>query len=197
MSQYYVNGIVIQRKRDEKYQGIDSGINDDAWYLNYMYEKDNELVRDYDKYVDISEGSFEIIEACINDQFIKKYILFSKKIGVDIRLILCETILDSPLYDASNLELEFLGYDYAYPGGVYYSCIYNDIFDDRIKEFYGTKLNKNGLFDTEDELDAFIQKREYLKNIYKKGMFESGVFVKYRLYEINIENFLNNCCDDN
>lgn len=143
MSQYYVNGIVVQKKRDEIYQGIDSGINYDAWYLNYMYENDNELVSGYDKYVDISEGSFEIIEACINNQFIKKYIIYSKKINVDIRLILCETTLDFPRYNANNLKLEFLGYDYAYPGGIYYSAIYNDIFDDRIKELRGIKLNNS------------------------------------------------------
>ncbi len=196
MRQYYVNGIVVQRKRDEKYQGIDSGINGDAWYLNYRYEKDNELVSGYDKYVDISEGSFEIIEACTNNQFIKKYIICSKELNVDIRLVLCVTTLDFPLYNASNLELEFLGYDYAYPGGVYYSTIYNDIIDDRIKELRDIKLNKNGLFDSEEELEAFIQKREDLKKVYKKGMFESGVFVKYKLYEIDIESFLNNCCDD-
>ncbi|EOS41586.1 hypothetical protein C809_04244 [Lachnospiraceae bacterium MD335] len=196
MSRYYVNGIVVQRRRDEKYQGIDSGIDYDAWYLNYIYEKDNELVRGYYKYVDISEGSFEIIEACINNQFIKKYILRSNKLNVDIRLVLCVTTLSFPQYNASNLELEFLGYDYAYPGGIYYSAIYNDIIYDRIKEFHNIKLNKNGLFDSEEELDAFIQKREDLKKVYKKGMFESGVFVKYKLYEIDIESFLNNCCDD-
>lgn len=191
MSQYYINGIVIQRKRNEKYQGIDSGVNDDAWYLNYMYEKDNELVSGYYKYVDISEGSFDIIEACTDNQFIKKYVLFSKKLKVDIRLVLCETTLDFPRYNANNLKLEFLGYDYAYPGGIYYSAIYNDIFDDRIKEFCDMKLNKNGLFDTEEELDAFIEKREYLKSVYSEGMFESGIFVKYKLYEIDIESFLN------
>ena len=98
MSRYYVNGIVVQRRRDEKYQGIDSGIDYDAWYLNYIYEKDNELVRGYYKYVDISEGSFEIIEACINNQFIKKYILRSNKLNVDIRLVLCVTTLSFPQY---------------------------------------------------------------------------------------------------
>lgn len=196
MSQYYVNGIVVQKKNDEKYKGID-GWTGDAWYLNSMYEKDNELVRDYDKYVEISEGNWEIMDACIDNQYIRKYVLFSRKIGVDIRLILCETTCDFPLYNACNLELEFLGYDYAYPGGDCYSAIYYDICVDRIKEFHNIKLNKNELFDTEEEVDAFIQKREELKSVYDENTFEGGVFVKYKLYEINIESFLNNCCDDN
>lgn len=190
MSQYYVNGVVIQKKRKDKYKGID-GWTGDAWYLNYMYEMDNELVRDYDKYVEHSKRNFKIVDACTNNQYIKKYILFSKKIGIDIRLILCETTCDFPQYCASNLELEFLGYDYAYPGDDYYSAIYYDICTGRIKEFHDMKLNKNGLFDTEEEIDAFIQKREYLKDVYKEGTFESGIFVKYKLYEINIESFLN------
>ena len=38
MSQYFVNGIVVQKKKNEKYKGIDGWTND-AWYLNYMYEK--------------------------------------------------------------------------------------------------------------------------------------------------------------
>lgn len=191
MSRYYVNGIVVQKKKNQKYKGID-GWTGDAWYLNYMYEKkENELVRDYDEYVVFSDGNDGIIEACINNQYIKEYISFSRKIDVDIRLLLCETTYDFPQYDASKLELEFLGYDYAYPCDDYYSAIYDDIFDDRINEFRDIELNKNGLFDTEEELEAFIQKRDYLKSVYNKGMFESGTFVKYKLYEINIESFLN------
>lgn len=79
MSQYYVNGLVIQKKNNEKYKGID-GWTGGTWYFNSMYKKNNELVRDYDKYVEISEGSFEFMDVCINKQYLKKYVLFSNRI---------------------------------------------------------------------------------------------------------------------
>lgn len=49
-----------------------------------------------------------------------------------------------------NWPLNFKdGYDYAYQGGSYYSCVNNDIVSKRINEFKNIELNEFGLFDNE------------------------------------------------
>lgn len=188
MSKYYRNGVVIQKSSNERYKGIEG----DNWYLNDLLEPENELVKNYNKYVEISEGSDEILDVCINNEYIKKYILLSKKMGIDARILLCETTCCLPQYNADNFKFKFLGYDYAYTGGNYYSVILNDVVSERIEAFRDIKLNDNGLFNLEEELDLFIKKREELAKLDGNMLFESGGFEKYKLYEIEIDSFLTN-----
>ncbi|WBW98725.1 hypothetical protein [Oceanirhabdus sp. W0125-5] len=81
--------------------------------------------------------------------------------------------------------MEFLGYDYAYPGALYYSSIYHELsvvnelcIDNKLNGF---KLNKYGLFNTYDELLKFMEMRENLKVKYPYT-FELGDFVVYKVW---------------
>lgn len=188
MNKYYRNGVVVQKKSSDIYKGIEG----DNWYFNALLDPENELVKNYSKYVEISEGIDEILDVCINNEYIKEYILSSKKMGIDARILLCETMCHLPQYNADNFKLKFLGYDYAYTGGDYYSVILNDVVSQRIEAFRGIQLNENGLFNLEEELDMFIKKREEFVRLDRKLLFERGGFEKYKLYEIDIDSFLIN-----
>ena len=52
-----------------------------------------------------------------------------------------------------------MGYDYAYQGGSYYSCVNNDIVLKRINEFKIIELNEFGLFDNEKNSRVYRTKK--------------------------------------
>ncbi len=81
---------------------------------------------------------------------------------------------------------EFLGYDYAYSGGSYYSAVLNDIVSKRIEEFSNIRLNKNGLFESYEEISKFIEARNRIKNYISDMVIEDGDFIIYKLCEIKI-----------
>lgn len=80
-------------------------------------------------------------------------------------------------------NFKFIGYDYSHSGGDFYSVVYNDICTGRIEEFKKIKLNDYGLFSNISEVFDFINKREELKNIYPKYMFELGNFIVLKLWQ--------------
>ena len=83
-----------------------------------------------------------------------------------------------------------MGYDYAYQGGSYYSCVNNDIVLKRINEFKNIELNEFGLFIYQEEGDfhlLFFWKifREKWKN---PKLFKLEIF--YRLFKsISFKNY--------
>ena len=115
------------------------------------------------------------------------YIKESKKRNIKFRVLFCETTQKRPFFkEHKNLHLKFLGYDYAYPDGDYYSCLFHEINNKYIPEFCNIKLNKYGLFETEKEILSFINLRNNLKD---KSRLELGDFFIYKLSEVlNIEN---------
>lgn len=78
----------------------------------------------------------------------------------------------------------FLGYDYAYSGGSYYSCIANDVISGRIPEMKRYILNKFGLFNTIKEVNEFIVFRNKLMDKYEPLTFEEGDFIIYKIDEV-------------
>lgn len=56
--------------------------------------------------------------------------------------------------DLEGLECLELGFDYAYPGGSYYSCVFNDI--GRIPELKDMSLNEFGLLSSIEEVKKII-----------------------------------------
>ena len=95
-------------------------------------------------------------------------------------------ITNHPKVNCTYNNMTYLGYDYAYAGGSYYSAIYSDIYCRKIEGLSGIQLNKNGLLDSELEMNIFINKRnDLIKNSNNVNTFEIGDFIKYKLYQIN------------
>jgi hypothetical protein len=162
-------------------------VDGDNWYLNYC--SDNPYFEEYyDKNIDKAWINSDYVDCCIDEEYIKKYIQESLKIGIEFRVLLCSTCKNSPQIEKIGIENQShtLGFDYAYSGGSYYSCVLNDIISKRIKEFGQIKLNENGLFNTYKEAEEFSLFRNHLKSIYKDYNFEEGDFVIYKIIEMHI-----------
>lgn len=179
--QFYQNGIVVQRINHENmYKGIEG----DNWYLNYLgNSKEFDLY--YDNEIEKAWINSEYVDCCSEMSYIEKYVLESKKKNIEFRILLCETTKSKPQIVINKpFKIYFIGYDYAYAGGSYYSCVNNDIVSDRIPELKEIRLNKNGLFNEVDEIQKFIKQRELLKKKYPRGTFETGEFIIYKISEI-------------
>ncbi len=176
----YCNGIIVRRQSDGKYRGLDSCGADENWYLSTepdfepFYEENIERT-----YYDMPQGSW--VAACTDMEYIRKYIAESQKRGIPYRLILCETDIPQPQFDAAGLEKTFLGYDYAYTGGDYYSAVYQEV----PYVFAHLALNENGLFETEDEMKAYLAEREEFIKTHPPLTLEVGDFTVYKLWELN------------
>lgn len=180
---YIRNGFIIQRKPDAcGYKGVEN----DNWYLNYM-DDSGYFEKYFDEHIFCSWNNNEFVDCCNDIDFIYKYINESVKRNISYRVILCETKRQYPcLPDDLHLETEFLGYDYAYTGGSYYSCLNNDEYLEQILQNCKVKLNENGLCDTGKDLMNYVKARsEFIKNnpdIY----LEAGEYIEYRLSVVKI-----------
>lgn len=174
------NGYIVQRKNKNKYQGVEG----DNWYLNYE-GRANYYQSYYNEMIDLSWKDNKRVDCCADFDYVIKYGQESKELNIEYRVILCETEKSYPIVKPEYPTL-FLGYDYAYTGGSYYSCVYNDLYERRVTEFEMMQLNKNGLFDTEEDIKKFINKRNDLKQKYNESRFEKGDFIIYRLSEVMI-----------
>lgn len=183
----YRNGIIIQSIKENGYRGVDgSGFSVNSavnWYLN-NYEDCVEFEEYYDEFINktyyiTEEKSF--VAVCNDWKYIDKYILESKKKEIPFRIILCETEIAEPIMELpEQLQLEFLGYDYAYAVGDNYSAVYNEI----PFVFKNFQLNQNGLFETEEEIKEYIRQREIYEAEHPKYTLEVGDFVLFKLYEV-------------
>lgn len=158
----YVNGLVIQKYVDNRYKGIDgSGFSENTgqnWFFNYD-ELSESFEPYYDEYIDLTYRATEEhswVSVCNDMAYIKRYEAEAKKRGIKYRILLCESEISAPRFDAAGLKTKFLGYDYAYANGDNYSAVYNEI----PFVFPQFELNCNGLFDTEEKLREYIHERE-------------------------------------
>lgn len=174
------NGFVMQKYDTNIYQGIEG----DNWYLNYL--SSNSMFEDYhDSKIDLSWNDNRYVECCTDFNYIKAYIEESEKLNIEYRILLCETEKPLPVITKiQSMESYLLGYDYAYPGGSFYSCVLNDIVSGRISELKNYEINNFGLFDSVKEVTQFIEHRKELLKIYKDNFFEKGDFIVYKISEI-------------
>ncbi len=178
-----VNGVIFQKEDNKKYKGVE-GYN---WYLNDIYQ---ELLGDYfDEYIDKSWYSSNYVDVCNEETFINNYIVLSQKEHIKFRILLCETERLYPRMENYLYNPKFIGYDYAYAGGSYYSAVLNDICSKRIKEFTIFTLNSYGLFEELKDINKFVEMRNQLIIHRNENLFEKGDFLIYKLYEINISDF--------
>ena len=176
----YCNGIIVRSQSDEKYRGIDScGSSGENWYLSddpgfeQFYEENIELT-----YYNVPQGSR--VAACTDTDYIRKYVKKSQEMGIEYRLILCETDIPQPQFDPAGLEKTFLGYDYAYAGGDYYSAVYNEV----PCVFPQFTLNENGLFETYEEMTKYLAARQEYVSTHPPLTLEVGDFTVYKLWEL-------------
>jgi hypothetical protein len=187
------NGFIVRRinkSRGKTYLGVEN----DNWPLNNIYYDDsqnheiNYLMNYYDDNIDISWQG-DCVEVCCNIDYIRRYFNACNELNIEVDIIYCETNLIHPNFNniqcIEQLKDNFIGYDYAYSGGSYYSCVLNDVVSMRLLEFSKVKLNKFGLFDTINDLMEFIKKRNQLKDISPQFTFENGDFIIYKLYNVS------------
>lgn len=182
MENLYDNGYIIQRATSSKYHGIDG----DNWYLNYC--SGNPYFEEfYNNNIDKGWENPNYVDCCTDIGYMQRCIEESKRLGIKYRVLLCSTSKAEPLLENKpEQEGKVLGFDCAYSGGSYYSCILNDIISGRIEEFHEIPLNENGLFATYEEAEEFMQYREKLKKVTSEYVYEEGDFVIYKIKELMV-----------
>ena len=176
-----INGIIIQRNQIGRYKGVEG----DNWYLNDKYP---ELFEEYfGENIEKSWYDSDYVDVCTDIHFVEKYIELSRLNHIKFRVLLCETEKEKPNIQNMVWNTRFIGYDYAYLGGAYYSAVLNDICSGRIEQFNDYILNSNGLFDDIINLKDFISQREHYKRQYGNQLIEEGDFVIYKLHEIVLD----------
>lgn len=180
MKELQQNGYIIQKAESSAYRGVEG----DNWYLNYL--STNPYFKEfYEENIEKEWLNPDFVECCADAEYISRYVEESNRLGIPYRILLCSTDKPEPkLDDAPEQEGTVLGYDCAYTGGSYYSCIVNDILSGRIQEFHGVALNKNGLFATQEEAEKFMKYRDELKKQTTEYVYEEGNFAIYKITEI-------------
>jgi hypothetical protein len=188
----YPNGFLVKRidSEDAKKFGQYSGVEGDCFPINEYFSpkkisleeskylskflKDNVMLNGFDNsYVDV----------CPNIYFLKRYVKACQAEGLKIQVIYCKTQKKFPEsdIDTSDGNYKFMGYDFGYPGGDYYSCVFNDVT--RIPEMARFHLNQYGLFNSESEILEFIKLRNELEKNKANLTSELGEFIVYQLWE--------------
>ena len=183
MTNFQDNGYIIQKKPVSDYCGVDG----ENWYLNYLSDK-TYFEEFYDENIDKAWADSNYVDCCSDVEYMRFYIEESKKLGIECKVLLCSTAKKEPRLESHDLGQlgNVLGYDYAYSGGSYYSCVLNDIISGRIQEFSEIRLNENGLFDSYEEAEAFQLFREKIKRTNLSYEFEEGDFIIYKITEVCI-----------
>lgn len=186
----YLNGFIIQEYKDNSYKGVDgSGFSENTgenWYLNNYEGYREQFEPYYDEHIGKTYWNLEPhtrVAACTDIDYIYRYIAASKEIGIKYRVLLVKTEISEPIAEINmELETKFLGYDYAYENGDNYSAVYNEI----PFMFPEYKLNENGLFQTKDEIQEYISKREQFECSHAPYTLEAGDFTIFEVYEVNL-----------
>lgn len=186
----FVNGYIIQKLVDNGYKGVDgSGYSLDSaenWYLHDIEEYAEQFEPYFSKEICKDEWNMEphtYVGVCTDLEYIKKYISVSRKLGIKYRVLVVMTDIPSPIVELDpSMELKFLGFDYAYETPDNYSAVYNEI----PFVFPDFKLNENGLFETREEIEEYLVKRQEFVDTHPPYTLENGNFTVFKLYEIDI-----------
>jgi len=188
---FYQNGFIIQRINTLN-MGY-SGVEGDNWFINsesdnLKSEKTEYIYNYYCRNIDKSWID-NYVECCSDLYYINTYLDICRMQNISINILYCETQRKYPLckldVNLKESKLKFLGYDYAYPGGSFYSCVNNDLNLRSIPELRMISLNKYGLISDEFEMIKFINKREEVKKNTQENMFEVGDFIIYKLWKVD------------
>ena len=167
----------------KKYYGVDT----DPWEMDFKecsFYAPN-VREEYYLESDMLSNDFVFL---LNEKHAKLYYEQYRKIVNDARLLYCICTLEENIHALNSVhtigEYNFLGYDYAYGGGDYYSAVLNDVvirpqlFQNRFA------LNKYGLISNVETMSLFIHERTEAEHLTDDVMlFEKGDFVIYKLYD--------------
>lgn len=182
----FTNGIVIQKAEKRIYKGIDG----DNWpFCNESPSFGIIYKEEFAK----AWYSGDYVDVCNTIKDIKSYLSFLDEKGIEYRILLCKTEQSNPVWHY-KVQGVFLGYDYAYSGGDYYSCVLNDLILGKFKCFESITINENGLFDSIKDLTKYVDCRNVQVENDDSLMFERGDFIIYELWELN-KSILMEICD--
>lgn len=179
---FFNNGYIVQ---NPSYLSdlIYSGVEGNNWVC---CENDKELKSFFDAFIDVSWQYDNYVDCCSDESFVLKCVNYCKKNNIPYRVLFCKSTCSNPTLDSPpRFNAKFIGYDYAYAGGSYYSCVKNDLIYRKIIGFEGIKINKNGLLMTEADLKKFMETRKVISKFYSDNLFEIGNFIPYKLYLID------------
>lgn len=165
------------------------GVNTNAWPLGEQFEMELAQSLCELSYCDLSFPLLVDFESAL------RYSRMCEKATLIPRMLYCEVLTNCTTYNLPHFEKPqnsiFLGYDYAYPSGDYYSAIVNDIIAQGrpLAKQWKKHLNEFGLLPTKDELIEFIRAREALVEQQKENaqgtLCEIGFFVGFRVFLVN------------
>ena len=170
--------------------GMDySGVNTNPWPIGTSF---NSLVATKVCEMSYLDLAFPLL---VDFDSALHYCHLCKQVGLEPRMLFCEAIVDCPTSSIpqfeNSCECTFLGFDYAYPSGDYYSAVANDILyrDIPCLNYWKKRLNEFGLLATENELWQFALERDLsTKESEKRGQesfFEKGNFVGFGVFLVN------------
>lgn len=190
MNQHFLsNGFLVTGQpstiNNKQYHGIDN----DVWPEIFEHEDESVLPWIQNGNTGLTDQPF-----LMDLQTLQKYLQMAKL--QPMRTIYCEVASPVSSYFSSILHEKyakvdkFLGYDYAWANGDYYSAILNDLICRTVPslEEHVHHLNQFGLFQTEEQIIAFAKDRERLKHTLSTEdaliLLEGGSFCTFQIFEI-------------
>jgi hypothetical protein len=186
----YSNGIIV--KATDKIHANYLGVEGECWSIDEdtegIEQQEGEYLNNYcSENITLSWTDEKIVDVSCDIDFVNRYINAYLKANIQFEILFCKTNKQVPSY---NLDIEkqvtrnlgFIGFDYAYSGGSFYSCVFSDLHSNRVSGLFDIKLNKYGLINSEEELINFIRRREELITKDEEGLFETGEFTIYKLW---------------
>ncbi len=160
------------------------GVDTEAWPIGPLFQSQNAKM--------IYEESFFGLPLLIDLDSAMQYCRDCVKEGKNFRLLYCEVLTDGMDTPDSErccpADKVFLGYDYSYSSGDYYSALLNDVIwgETCLSVKWKKHLNGYGLFSSEEMLQGFIEDRQaLLKDGQSEMAFELGDFAAFRLFSVD------------
>lgn len=165
------------------------GVDNDVWPVEVKRENNSLLSCIHENLIDMTDRPF-----LIDLQTLQAYLQAAKL--QPVRTLYCEA--ESPekahysqiLHNKYAVKEFFLGYDYAWPNGDYYSAVLNDLIYRNIPslEEHASRLNLHGLFQTEQQVTVFAEARKKLAMGLGKEdaikLLEGGTFCKFKIFTV-------------
>ena len=167
--------------KDKIYHGVDT----QAWPIGFCFA--NDLV----------ENLYEESFADLSFPFLVDYdsaLAYAEKCranGIMTRLLYCEVLSQCGSKKQPNwgnsAAASFLGYDYAYPSGDYFSVILNELLypETNYAFHWKAQLNQYGLVPSLEVMHSLVKERTSLMNQSDGSLLhEKGNFVLYRIFAL-------------
>ena len=165
------------------------GIDTDVWPAD-VWPFSESTIQQYENSVINCEKVF-----LLDKESAVEYYEYCCSKGIPVRLLYCESNTEGTCYEtkSSLTDLKdalFLGYDYTFPNGDYYSAIANDVIyrDLDFSNKWKPLLNKHGLFSSFETISSFSKDRECTSILANEGspypVYEPGHFSIFCIFQI-------------